>query len=136
MDKNLARKVMQEGSEKMRSKVVEMTNLLMDAYQEGFKTCFKVLTGEDIDMPINDGNNSIYQSKEFTCGSDMCKYKGKSPNGCGVQVDEYCPMYTQKQSEYVKSSACISASISQMISKDKSITYLSKKEAESKLFNS
>ena len=96
MDEKLVRKVMQEGSEKMRDKVMVMTNLLMDAYQEGFETCFKMFTGQDFDTQTNDGNNSIYQSKELTCGTDVCAYKGKSTTGCGVQSNEYCPMYTSK----------------------------------------
>ena len=37
---------MQEGFAKVRSKIVEMTNLIMDAYQEGFNTCFELLTGQ------------------------------------------------------------------------------------------
>lgn len=37
---------MQEGFAKIRPKVVEMTNIIMDAYQEGFSTCFELLTGQ------------------------------------------------------------------------------------------
>ena len=37
---------MQEGFAKIRPKVAEMTNIIMDAYQEGFNTCFELLTGQ------------------------------------------------------------------------------------------
>lgn len=37
---------MQEGFAKIQPKVVEMTNIIMDAYQEGFKTCWELLTGQ------------------------------------------------------------------------------------------
>ena len=37
---------MQEGLAKIQPKVVEMTNIIMDAYQEGFNTCFELLTGQ------------------------------------------------------------------------------------------
>ncbi len=41
------RKEMQAGFAKIQPKVVDMTNIIMDAYQEGFKTCFKLLTGRE-----------------------------------------------------------------------------------------
>ena len=37
---------MQEGFDKIQPKVVEMTNIIMDAYQEGFNTCWELLTGQ------------------------------------------------------------------------------------------
>ncbi len=37
---------MQEGFSKIQPKVVEMTHIIMDAYQEGFSTCFELLTGQ------------------------------------------------------------------------------------------
>lgn len=37
---------MQEGFAKIKPKVAEMTNIIMDAYQEGFNTCFELLTGQ------------------------------------------------------------------------------------------
>ena len=37
---------MQEGFAKLRPKVTEMTNIIMDAYEEGFSTCFELLTGQ------------------------------------------------------------------------------------------
>lgn len=37
---------MQEAFAKMQPKVIEMTNIIMDAYQEGFNTCFELLTGQ------------------------------------------------------------------------------------------
>ena len=37
---------MQERFTKIQSKVAEMTSIIMDAYQEGFNTCFELLTGQ------------------------------------------------------------------------------------------
>lgn len=40
--------ILQSGVEKIKPKVVvNVTELIMDAYQEGFKTCWKLLTGKD-----------------------------------------------------------------------------------------
>lgn len=50
MDKEeKARKIMQEGLKQVNPIVVNVTELIMDAYQEGFKTCWKLLTGKDWD---------------------------------------------------------------------------------------
>ncbi len=40
---------MQEGFAKIKPKVAEMTNIIMDAYQEGFNTCWELLTGQKIE---------------------------------------------------------------------------------------
>lgn len=37
---------MQEDFVKIQPKVVEMTNIVMDAYQCGFNTCWELLTGQ------------------------------------------------------------------------------------------
>ncbi|MBO7733178.1 MAG: hypothetical protein J6S67_11510 [Methanobrevibacter sp.] len=37
---------MQEDFAKIRPKVAEMTNIIMDAYEEGFNNCFELLTGQ------------------------------------------------------------------------------------------
>ena len=37
---------MQEGFTKIQPKIAEMTSIIMDAYQEGFNTCFELLTGQ------------------------------------------------------------------------------------------
>ena len=37
---------MQEGLAKIKPKVAEMTSIIIDAYQEGFSTCFELLTGQ------------------------------------------------------------------------------------------
>lgn len=37
---------MQEGFNKIAPKVADMTHIIMDAYQEGFKTCWELLTGQ------------------------------------------------------------------------------------------
>ena len=47
MTEENVRKAMQEGFDKVQPIIVNMTNELMDAYQLGFKTCFKLLTGQD-----------------------------------------------------------------------------------------
>ena len=50
MDKEeKAREIMQEGLKQVNPIVVNVTKLIMDAYQEGFKTCWKLLTGKDWD---------------------------------------------------------------------------------------
>ena len=41
------RKAMQDGLNQVQPIVVNMTHELMDAYQLGFKTCFKLLTGQE-----------------------------------------------------------------------------------------
>ena len=44
------RKAMQEGFDKVKPIVANMTGELMDAYQRGFETCFKLLTGQEIEL--------------------------------------------------------------------------------------
>lgn len=39
---------MQEGFAKIQPKVAEMTSIIMDAYEEGFNTCFELLTGQKV----------------------------------------------------------------------------------------
>ncbi len=45
-----AREIMQEGLKQVNPIVVNVTELIMDAYQEGFKTCWKLLTGKDYEL--------------------------------------------------------------------------------------
>lgn len=40
------KKKMQEGVRRVAPIAVEMTSLVADAYQEGFKTCWELLKGE------------------------------------------------------------------------------------------
>lgn len=40
------RNKMQEGYNKVSPIVANVTNLIMDAYQEGFKNCWELLTGQ------------------------------------------------------------------------------------------
>lgn len=40
------RKKMQEGYNKVNPIVANVTGLIMDAYQEGFKNCWEILTGQ------------------------------------------------------------------------------------------
>ena len=44
MTQEEVKQVLQEGFAKIQPKVAEMTNIIMDAYQEGFKTCWELLT--------------------------------------------------------------------------------------------
>lgn len=37
---------MEEGYNKVKPIVADVTNLVMDAYQEGFKNCWELLTGQ------------------------------------------------------------------------------------------
>ena len=46
MTEEEVRTKIQEGLDKIQPKVAEMTNIIMDAYQEGFNTCFELLTGQ------------------------------------------------------------------------------------------
>jgi hypothetical protein len=41
------RKLMQSGFDKLRPHIENMTNTMMECYQQGFKDCWKVLTGKD-----------------------------------------------------------------------------------------
>ena len=47
MNKEELIKIMQNGFDVIRPKIAEMTNLMMDCYQQGFKDCWKVLTGKE-----------------------------------------------------------------------------------------
>lgn len=47
MDEQELRKMMEFGFEKFRPKIGEMTNLMMDMYQQGFKDCWRLLTGKE-----------------------------------------------------------------------------------------
>lgn len=38
--------ILQSGVEKIKPKVAEMSNLMMDAYQQGFNDCWELFTGE------------------------------------------------------------------------------------------
>lgn len=40
-------KIMQSGFERLRPHIEGMTNAMMDCYQQGFKDCWKVLTGRE-----------------------------------------------------------------------------------------
>lgn len=53
MDKEAVKELMQNGFKEIEPKVADMTNIIMDAYQIGFNTCFKILTGQDFDNVYN-----------------------------------------------------------------------------------
>lgn len=43
------RQQLRNGMEKVKPSVVATTQMLMDAYEQGFKTCWKLLTGQDME---------------------------------------------------------------------------------------
>lgn len=43
------KKKMQEGTAKLTPIVTEVSSLVADAYQEGFKTCWELLTGQKLE---------------------------------------------------------------------------------------
>lgn len=45
MTEEEVRKKMEEGFDKVRPKVANMTNLILEAYEEGFNCCWELLTG-------------------------------------------------------------------------------------------
>ena len=47
MNEEALKQILQSGFEKIRPKIGEMTNLMMECYQQGFKDCWKVLTDKD-----------------------------------------------------------------------------------------
>jgi hypothetical protein len=44
------KKKMQEGYNKVNPIVADVTGLIMDAYQEGFKNCWELLTGQKFEQ--------------------------------------------------------------------------------------
>ena len=44
------KKKMQEGYNKVKPIVADVTGLIMDAYQEGFKNCWELLTGQKFEQ--------------------------------------------------------------------------------------
>jgi len=49
MDEQQLRQLMDSGFEKIKPKVGDMVSIMMDCYQQGFKDCWKVLTGKDFE---------------------------------------------------------------------------------------
>ena len=47
MSEEELRKLMQSGFDKLRPHIESMTISMMECYQQGFKDCWKVLTGKD-----------------------------------------------------------------------------------------
>ena len=47
MNEELLKQLLENGFDKIRPKIGEMTNLMMDCYQQGFKDCWRVLTGKE-----------------------------------------------------------------------------------------
>jgi len=47
MNEEELKQLLENGFEKVRPKIGEMTNLMMDCYQQGFKDCWKVLIGKE-----------------------------------------------------------------------------------------
>lgn len=49
MNEEEARKIFQQGSEETKQIVEQMVHLMMDCYQNGFNTCWKLFTGKDFE---------------------------------------------------------------------------------------
>ena len=47
MNEEVLKQLLENGFDKIRPKIGEMTNLMMDCYQQGFKDCWRVLTGKE-----------------------------------------------------------------------------------------
>ena len=47
MNEETLKQLLQSGFDKIRPKVENMTELMMDCYQQGFKDCWRILTGKD-----------------------------------------------------------------------------------------
>lgn len=47
MDEQELRKLMESGFENIRPKIIGLTETMMEVYQQGFKDCWKLLTGRD-----------------------------------------------------------------------------------------
>ena len=47
MNEEELRKLMQFGFEELRPHIEKMTTAMVECYQQGFKDCWKVLTGKD-----------------------------------------------------------------------------------------
>ena len=47
MNEERLRKVMQDSFNILKPKIDEMTNLMMDCYQQGFEDCWKALTDKE-----------------------------------------------------------------------------------------
>ncbi len=47
MNEEELRKLMHSGVEKLRPHILGMTNAMIDCYQQGFKDCWRILTGEE-----------------------------------------------------------------------------------------
>lgn len=48
MNKEELSELLQTGFNVIKPKIGEMTNLMMDCYEQGFKDCWKVLTGKEL----------------------------------------------------------------------------------------
>lgn len=47
MDEQQLRQLMQSGFEKIRPHIEGMTTAMMECYEQGFKDCWRVLTGKE-----------------------------------------------------------------------------------------
>ena len=50
MNEQQIRELFQKGFENLEPSIEAMTNIMMDCYQQGFKNCWKLLTGKDFDQ--------------------------------------------------------------------------------------
>ena len=47
MNEEELKKLMDSGFEKIKPHILEMTTTMMECYQQGFKDCWRLLTGKD-----------------------------------------------------------------------------------------
>lgn len=50
MTEDELRQLVYTGFNEMKPKIEDMSNILMDFYIKGFKTCWKVLTGKELNL--------------------------------------------------------------------------------------
>lgn len=54
MNINEALKAFDQGRKELKGDVITLANLMANAYETGFKTCWKILTGFDFDTMIGE----------------------------------------------------------------------------------
>ena len=85
---------MQEGFDKIQPKIVEMTSIIMDAYQEGFNTRFELLTGQKFLDNKSQCKTVLETTKEENVDNQNCvkttnKVESKFNVGDWVTCDKY-----------------------------------------------
>lgn len=50
MTKEEITKIIHEDFNEMKPKIVDMSNILMESFIKGFKACWKILTGKELEL--------------------------------------------------------------------------------------